>query len=466
MSDDTPNKRPPPNCDICLPSEVAEISRRQLISGGVSLTAYASLANLLLPKIARAQGSGSGSDVSYAPQRNLIWINMSGGWDILEVTDPKQASTAGIDMVYDWGLAAGVTGATDGARIGRFLPNIAALGKDLLVVRGLAMGTTSHMAGNIYMDTGILSNAGRVNAASVPAIVASESTATIPIIQLNGGNEAATDRGLLKPVSVVRADNLDLYRSMYPTGDEALQRKTAVLDYLTSSLARVRAESGDNDRLKALAAANDKVRGQFATNVGAKLALTDADRAYFRTGAPSGNMMGGGGLDAIALTLKLINNDICTCINLGIGGFDTHQNQTQRLQPVLAGTDFLIARLVEGLRLSGKLDSTLIVLYSDFGRTPKVNGSNGRDHWPVGGALMIGGGIDGGRAVGATDDNLQAADFVDPDSGAETTDTAKGVQINPTHLGGAVLALTLGAGYAQYRPYLKAIPALTRLRTG
>lgn len=450
--------------DVCLPSEVAEISRRQMIAGGVSLTAYASLASLMLPNVASAQSGSAAGPVSYAPQRNLIWINMSGGWDILEVTDPKVASTAGIDMTYSWDQASAVSGASDGARLGRFLPSLAGLGKDLLVVRGLAMGTTSHMAGNIYMDTGILSNAGRVNAASVPSIVASESTATIPIIQLNGGNEAAIDRGLLKPVSVVRADNLDLYRSMYPSGNDALQRKAAVLDFLARSIARVRDESGDNDRLKALAAANDKVRGQFVANVGAKLALTDADRAHFKNGAPAGNAMSGG-LEAVALTLKLINNDICTCVNLGIGGFDTHQNQTMRLQPILTAADFLIARLVEGLRLSGKLDRTLIVLYSDFGRTPKVNGANGRDHWPVGGALMIGGGIDGGRAVGATDHNLQAADLIDPDSGLETTDSAKGLQINPTHLGGAVVALTLGADYTKYRPYLKSIPALTRIRS-
>lgn len=450
-------------CDICLPEEIEDISRRQLLTTGVSLTAYATLGSLLFPKMARGQDTTTTEEtVSYAPKKNLIWINMGGGWDILEVTDPKASSTSGIDMAYSWGEAAAVSGSSDGARIGRFLPGIAGLGKDLLVVRGLAMGTTSHMAGSIYMDTGILSNAGRVNAASVPAIVASESNATIPIIQLSGGSEPATDRGLLKPVSVVRADNLELYRSMYPTGAAALERKTAVLDFLAKSIDRLRQESGDNDRLKALAAANDKVRGQFAANVGAKLALTDTDRAFFRAGAPSGM---GGGSDAVALALKLINNDICTCINLGIGGFDTHQNQTQRLQPILASTDFLISRLVDGLRASGKLDSTLIVLYSDFGRTPKINGSNGRDHWPVGGALMIGGGLDGGRAVGATDDNLQAADLVDPDTGLETTDSAKGVQINPTHVGGAVLSLALGSGYSQYRPYLQALPALTRTRS-
>lgn len=439
---------------ICHPSEVAEISRRQLLQTGVTMTAYASAASLFMPKEARAQGA-------HTPQRNLIWINMGGGWDILEVTDPKPASTSGIDMIYDWGEAREVSGTSDGTRIGRWLPGIAALGRDLLVVRGMAMGTTSHEAGSVYMDTGILSNAGRVNAASIPAIVASESNATIPIIQLNGGTDPMTDRGLLSPVSVVRAENLELYRSMYPDGDAALQRKMAVLDYLKNSVTRLQAEVGANDRLTNLAAAEQKVRGQFATNVGAKLALTAEDRALFTTDAPQGMR---GASDAVALALKLINNDICTCINLGFGGFDTHQNQTMRLQPILESVDFAVSRLVEGLKASGKLDSTLIVLFSDFGRTPKVNGSNGRDHWPTGGALVIGGGIDGGRTVGATDDNLNAVDLVNPNTGLVTNDAATGVQLNPTHLGGMILDLTLGTGYSQYRPYLAGIPALTRLR--
>jgi hypothetical protein len=444
--------------DVAHPSELAEISRRQLLQTGVSLTAWASAGQLI------GAGSASAQSTSYAPQRNLIWINMNGGWDILEVTDPKPQSTSVIDMSYTWGEARDIASSSDGAKIGRWLPNIAALGQDLLVLRGLAMGTTSHMAGSVYMDTGILSNAGRVNAASIPAIVASESQATIPIIQLNGGSEPQTDRGLLNPVSVVRAGNLELYRSMYPDGEDALQRKMAVLDYLRNSVTRMSGKVGANDRLSNLEAAEAKVRGQFSTNVGAKLALTAEDRALFQTGAPQG--MGGGSSDAVALALKMINNDICTCINLGFGGFDTHQNQTTRLQPILTGIDFLISRLVEGLRTSGKLNNTLIVLYSDFGRTPKVNNSNGRDHWPVGGAVVIGGGIDGGRAVGSTDDNLQAADYVDPNTGRETSSsTAGAVQLNPTHLGGMVLSLTLGSGYSQYRPYLEALPALTRLRS-
>ncbi len=439
--------------EMALPSEVAELSRRQLLKTGVSLTAYASVASLLgKPAFAASTPAGT--------LRKLIWINMSGGWDLLETTDPKPQSTSNLDVLYGLDLASGVAGET---KIGRWLPGIAALGSDLLVVRGLAMGTTSHNAGSVYMDTGILSNAGRVNSASIPAIVASESTATIPVIQLSGGSEPQTDRGLLNPVSVVRAENLELYRSMYPSTAEATERRLLVLDYLKNSVTRVQDEIGSSDRLTSLSAAEDKVRAQFAGGVGSKLSLTTEDRTLFTTGAPRG--VNASGQDAMALALKLINNDIVSCITLGIGGFDTHQNQSTRLQPILTNVDFLVSKLVEGLKASGKLDSTLIVMYSDFGRTPKVNSSNGRDHWPVGGALVIGGGIDGGRAVGATSDStLGAADLINPTTGAVTTDSASGVQLSPTHLGGMVLELTLGSSYSTYRPYLAAIPALTKLK--
>lgn len=440
---------------LCHPAELDAITRRSFLSTGVSFAAWASLAKLVgTSSVARAAES-------FPPKRKLIWINMSGGWDILEVTDPKASSTAGIDMLYGWDEARTITGSD--AKLGRWLPNIAALGKDVLPVRGIAMGTTSHMAGSVYMDTGVLSNTGRVNAASIPAIVASESTATIPIIQLNGGSEPLTDRGLLKPVSAVRAGNLDLYRSMYPSDASAIERRSAFLDYLKASITRLEGEVGTSDRIKELSAAESKVRAQFADNVAAKLALTDEDRAWFQEGAPEN--MEDGATDALALALKLVSGDVCTCINLGVGGYDTHQNQSTRLEPLLSSVDYLVGRLVAGLRAANKLDDTLIVLYSDFGRTPKVNGSNGRDHWPVGGAIMIGGGIDGGRVVGATDDDLRAADLVDSTTGLATTDAARGVQISPTHIGGAVLQLTLGNDYLKYRPYLPALTALTKLRS-
>ena len=441
-------KRRLPDTEFIHPCQIEDLSRRQLLTSGASLTAYLSLQGLLAPGLLQAQAGGP------APLRRLVWVNMSGGWDILEVTDPKVASTSGIDMTYDWGLAPVLSGGAENMRIGRWLTRIAGIGQDVVVVRGLGMGTTSHQAGMIYMDTGILANTGRVNVASVPSIVASQSQATIPIIQLAGGSEPLIDRGV--NVSAVRAQNLDLYRSMYPQTTNDLAQKMAILDHLKGSIDRAKVTTGGNDRLTAVTNAEAKIRVQLADDVGAKLALNNNDVAAFTTGAPAN--LNRGMRDAFALTLKLLKNDLVTCVNLGVGGFDTHAGQEARLMPILLGFDYVMRVFVDELRAAGQLDKTLIVCYSDFGRTPKVNGSMGRDHWPVGGALMIGGGIKGGRVVGGTNSNLQA----EPINLASGAIDPAGTTINPANLAGSVLALTLGADFVKKnRSYLEVVPALT-----
>lgn len=435
-----------------LPEEVDAFTRRDFLQTGVSLAGYVSLPALLAGETAKA-------DTTFSVQRRLVWVNMNGGWDILEVMDPKAASTKGITIPYGWGDCHDLSGSSKGERMGRWLPNIASRGADIVLLRGMTMGTTSHQAGSVYMDTGILSNTGTVNAASVPAIVASESQATIPIIQLNGGTMPQTDRGLLKTTSVVRAENLELYRTLYPTTDDATARHLRLMDYLKNSITRVKDTAGDNDRLKAVDSAEGKIRKQIEDRLSSKLALTaDDKKAFLRT-----NTSGQQGPDmsnTFALAAKLITNNLVSCITLGMGGFDTHAGQDARLQPVLESFDFYMSAFIDELKAQNAFDNTLIVCYSDFGRTPIINGSSGRDHWPVGGALLIGGGLAGGRAVGSTDDNLMPV-TTNVETGLAD---ASGTPLNPTHLGGSVLKLTLGDSYMQYRSYLTAIGALTKLK--
>ena len=374
----------------------SELTRREIITRGASFTSYLSLSSLFEDQNLHAQNS--------AVKRRLVWISMNGGWDILEVTDPKRSSTSGIDMTYDFSLAHRLGASSE--RIGRWFANLAKdNGSEIVVVRGLAMGTTSHMAGSLYMDTGILSNSGRLNVASIPAVVASYSGDTIPVIVLSGATDILTDRGL-DPVSVVRASNLDLYQSLYPDTAEELSQRLLIMDHLRSSIDMSVSKVSNHDRLIELSNAEKKVRVQFENDVGNKLGLTDSDLAPFTTGAPAG--INSGQVNNFALALKLLKNNMATCINMGIGGFDTHSNQERRLQPLVENFDFLLNSFLNELRTSNNLDNTLIVCFSDFGRTPKVNRNNGRDHWPVGGALMMGGGLAGGRFVGATDDDLRA----------------------------------------------------------
>jgi uncharacterized protein (DUF1501 family) len=91
-------------------------------------------------------------------------------------------------------------------------------------------------------------------------------------------------------------------------------------------------------------------------------------------------------------------------------GWDTHQQIARELPDSrfpgsgkLPALDRAFAVLVTDLRERGLLESTLVVLMGEFGRTPKLNALGGRDHWPRAGfACLAGGGVQGGRVIGAT----------------------------------------------------------------
>jgi uncharacterized protein (DUF1501 family) len=97
-------------------------------------------------------------------------------------------------------------------------------------------------------------------------------------------------------------------------------------------------------------------------------------------------------------------------VNVTQGGWDTHVSQFDRGQAnhiyqLTGDLDKAVASLVEDLRSSGDLGSTLVVLMGEFGRTPGVlNSRNGRDHYrPAMSVALFGGGVAGGRAIGKTD---------------------------------------------------------------
>jgi hypothetical protein len=93
------------------------------------------------------------------------------------------------------------------------------------------------------------------------------------------------------------------------------------------------------------------------------------------------------------------------CITLGYGGWDTHQNNFTTLKRQLPELDRGIANLVTDLDERGLLEDTIVVVWGEFGRTPKVNNGAGRDHWsPVMSAMVAGGGLKTGQMVGTSTD--------------------------------------------------------------
>jgi uncharacterized protein (DUF1501 family) len=91
-------------------------------------------------------------------------------------------------------------------------------------------------------------------------------------------------------------------------------------------------------------------------------------------------------------------------VEVGLGGWDTHQDNFNQTRSLLDVLDPAFATLTRDLKQRGLLTETLVVWLGEFGRTPRINANNGRDHWPkCFSTVLAGGGIQGGRVVGRTD---------------------------------------------------------------
>ena len=91
-------------------------------------------------------------------------------------------------------------------------------------------------------------------------------------------------------------------------------------------------------------------------------------------------------------------------VSLTAGGWDHHDNIKNGIQGQMPPVDQAIAALISDLDERGLLDSTLVMVTSEFGRTPKINGTGGRDHWPrVFSVGLAGGGIQRGLVHGSSD---------------------------------------------------------------
>jgi uncharacterized protein (DUF1501 family) len=91
-------------------------------------------------------------------------------------------------------------------------------------------------------------------------------------------------------------------------------------------------------------------------------------------------------------------------VTLTYGAWDTHAYHYTGIEVQMKVLDVALSGLMTDLDERGLLESTLVVVNSEFGRTPKINAGGGRDHWPrVFSILLAGGGIKRGEVYGSSD---------------------------------------------------------------
>ncbi|HIF33994.1 MAG: DUF1501 domain-containing protein [Pirellulaceae bacterium] len=118
------------------------------------------------------------------------------------------------------------------------------------------------------------------------------------------------------------------------------------------------------------------------------------------------------------LARRLVENDV-RFVEVSLGGWDTHQNNFIRVPERTDILDRALASLLSDLSDRGLLDETLVVLATEFGRTPNINQNQGRDHYPKAfSCLFAGGGIRGGQVYGKTDATGEEVDvdLIEPPS--------------------------------------------------
>jgi Protein of unknown function (DUF1501) len=370
-----------------------DLSRRQLIAR----TAKAALGVTLLPvgsQLARAAAAGAAGGKA----KHVIYLYMSGGMSHIDTWDPKTGDTKGpTDPIK--------TKASD-MMLGGTMTKMAQQADKISIVRSMSSKTGVHDQGNYLMHTGYDPRGTIVH----PSMGAwgthflGRMSKTLPDSVIVNGGGSGTTAGFFPPAySPIPITNPDVgLQNIQPTTAESNFKKR--IDLMNEFDAGFRKKFQSHE-IKAYTEFYDETLSLMKSEDLKAFDLKLEDEA---TRAKYGKTSFGQGC---LLARRLVQNGV-RFVEVQTGGWDMHNNIDQALGTTGAGMDMSFAALLEDLQSHGLLESTLVVMGSEFGRTPKVNENSGRDHYPkVYSTVFAGGGVKGGFVYGSSDkDGVEVAD--------------------------------------------------------
>jgi hypothetical protein len=382
------------------------LSRREFLSiGGLSVLGLTLPGFLRLRQLAAASGTPVKSPI------NCILLWMQGGPSHIDTFDPKPDAPAEIRGEFNT-----IPTTIPGIRFVEHLPLLAKQTDKFSIIRGHDPKNGSHGVADHLMMSGHKFNASMAFPCygSVVAKERGYRNGMFPFVQLGRYIDRRFNGGIAgflgdqyNPFEIQEDPNAPGFkvRDLSLTSDAERARMERRYSMLTD-LDRYQKNVEENAQaVKARDVFYEKAHG-LITSPAAKRAFDLNQEPEPVREAYGRNPFG----QSCLLARRLIEAGV-HFVTVTDGGWDTHQNNFRSLKDrLLPRLDRAYAALLQDLHDRGMLENTLVVWFGDFGRTPKVNPSAGRDHWATAGvACMGGGGVKKGEVVGATN---QLGEFV------------------------------------------------------
>ncbi len=350
----------------------------------------------LLPvstQLARAATEKSGGGKA----KHVIYLYMQGGMSHIDTFDPKTGDTKG--------FADPIKTNAD-MQLGGYMEKLAKQANKIAIIRSMSSKTGVHEQGNYLMHTGYEPR-GTIVHPSLGAW-ASHFLGRIPktlpdSVTVNAGYNhpgAGFFPPALSPIPITNPE-VGLQNIRPTSSDGTFKKRIELMNEFDASF-RKKYQSAE---VKAYTEFYDETMKLMKSE---DLKAFDLKQESQETRAKYGMSSFGQGC---LLARRLVENGV-RFIEVQTGGWDMHNYVDEAMKKTGSAMDSTFAALLEDLESRGLLKETLVVLGSEFGRTPRINENSGRDHYPkVYSTVFAGGGIKGGTVYGASDkDGVEVAD--------------------------------------------------------
>lgn len=370
-----------------------ELSRREFAARTASSLLGVGLLPGLFAAKAQAAFEQSSKLKQVATAKNVIYLYMSGGQSHLDTWDPKE----GVETA---GPTKPLKTSADGLRVSEYLPLTAQQMHHGCVIRSMTSTQGAHEQGNYMMHTSYALR-GTIRHPAMGAwlnVFQGGGSSTLPNFVFIGNDSRHPGAGFFpasqSPLYVNNPENGLRNVKLQPglTEDRFLKRMS-----LADRLDQDFRATFPHRNVKAYSDMYDDAMAMMKSEDLKAFDLTEEPdelrRAYGREAFGQGCL----------LARRLVERGV-RFVEVSLGGWDTHNANFVRVPELCDTLDKALSSLLQDLSARGLLQETLVVVTSEFGRTPDINQNVGRDHYPKAfSAALFGGGVAGGSVYGKTD---------------------------------------------------------------